>query len=138
MDDGYENLILDDEDEYKPEPQPTGWPPGALTSGASAIAALTLAVAGLMGWIGYPVAEALVGPADRPGDMRELAAVGAMVVLLVLLGAFWLSHRVVSDDDEVPAWARDVALGAVVVAAVGAALSIVTIVANLLSRSSTL
>ena len=132
MDDGYENLIENDE-EYLSEPH--WWSPGVLlTSAASAITAFTLTVAGMMGFVGYPVAEALVGPPEGPDDMRERAIVNGIVVLLLLMVAVWLSQRVILDEgEEAPAWGRHLAGSSVVIAAIGSALSIVTIAASLVS-----
>ena len=135
--DSYESIVRDgheDDDELR---ELRWWAPSSLlTSGTSAISAFTLAVAGVMGFVGYPVAEALVGFRDGPSGMRERAAVSAMVVLLFLLGTFWLSQRVLlDDDDEVPAWARHLAGSSVVIAAIGTVLSLVTIVASLSASS---
>ena len=136
--DSYEDLTEtedDDEDEYLTEGHwwSSSW---VLTTGASAITAFTLAVAGVMGFAGYPVAEALLGFPEGPDDMRYRAAVNAMVVLLFLIGTFWLSHRVLPDDeDEVPAWARNLAGSSVLIAAIGTVLSIVTIIGSLLADS---
>jgi uncharacterized BrkB/YihY/UPF0761 family membrane protein len=136
VNDAYNDLAQDDdEDEYLTEGH--WWSPSSvLTTGASAITAFTLAVAGVMGFVGYPVAEALLGFPDGHDDMRDRAAVSAMVVLLLLIGAFWLCHRVFLDDeDEVPAWARNVAGSAFVIAAIGTLLSTVTIIGSLLADS---
>ncbi len=131
MNDGYEDLMEDGEDEYLSEPH--WWSPSSvLTSGGSAITAFTIAVAGTVGFVGHPVAEALVGLPDGPNEMRERAIVSAMVVLLLLIGVFWLSHRVLLDDDEPPGWARNLAGSSVVIGTIGTVLSIVTIVASLL------
>jgi hypothetical protein len=121
----------DDADEYVLEP--SRWSASSLlTSGTSAITAFTLAVAGVMGFVGYPVAEVLVGVPKGPDDMKELTAVSAMVALALIVGAFWLSQRVF-DDDAVPAWARHLAGSSVVIAAIGAVLSTTTIVGSLLA-----
>lgn len=121
----------DDADEYVLEP--SWWSASSLlTSGTSAITAFTLAVAGVMGFVGYPVAEALVGVPKGPDDMKELTAVSAMVALVIIVGAFWLSRRVF-DDDAVPAWARHLAGSSVVIAAIGAVLATTTIVGSLLA-----
>lgn len=133
MRDGYENLVQDGDEEYVPEPR--WWSPSAvLTDGSAAIAAFTLAVVGTMGFVGRPVAEALVGLPERPGDLDEHAVVSAMIVLLLLLGALWLSQGVLLDEDEAaPAWGRNLAGASVVIAAIGATLSVVTIVASLVA-----
>ena len=135
MNDSYEELIQDDEEELVSEPR--WWSPSALlTSGASAISAFTLAVAGTLGFVGYPVAEALVGLPEGPGAIRDRAIANGIIVLLLLLGAFWLSQRVFLDgDDETPSWALHLAGSAVVIAAIGALLSTVTIIASLLDSS---
>lgn len=134
MDESYENLMeIEDDEEYVRAPR--WWSPGTLlTSEASAITAFTLAVTGLMGWVGFPVADALVGFSGRPDQVKERIVVGAIVALVVLIGAFWLCQRVLLDDDdgEVSAWPRHLAGASVVIAAIGSALSIVTVIGGLL------
>lgn len=134
MNESYENLMELDDDDEEFVPPSRWWSPGTLLTGeASAITAFTLAVAGLMGWIGFPVAEALLGATGFPDKLRERLVVSALVVLVVLIGTFWLCQRVLhDDDDEVAAWARHLAGASVVIAAIGATLSIVTIIAGLL------
>ena len=135
---------MDDNDQYVMqdyEGDVRWWSPSSvLTSGTSAITAFTLAVVGTMGFVGYPVAEALIGFPDGPGEMRERAVLSGMVVLLLLIGALWLSQRVLVDDEEeeeeeTPGWARHMAGSSVVLAAIGVVLSIVTISASLLHNS---
>ena len=125
-----------DADEYPMEP--SWWSPNSvLTSGASAITAFTLAVAGMLGFVGYPVAEALVGLPDGADVIQKRATVSGMVTLALLVGTFWLSHRVLSDDaDTVLAWPRHLAGIAVVLAAIGTALSTMTIVGSLLAHAA--
>ncbi len=134
MNDGYEDLVTeyDDDDGEEYGPQPRWWSPTSLlTSGASAVTAFTLAVAGTMGFVGYPVAEAIVGHGGSE-ELRERAIVNGMVVLLLLVAAVWLSHRVfLADDAERPAWSRHLAGSSVVIAAIGTVLARVTIVASL-------
>lgn len=64
----------------------------------SAITAFVLAVVALMGFVGFPVAEALVGFSGGPETMVERTAIAAMVVLLVVLGSCWLSQQVLDVD----------------------------------------
>ena len=134
MDDGYEDLVLDDEDkEYAPGTR--WWSPGSLlTGGTSAITALVFAYASLGNWLGFPVAEALLGFPQGPDDMRDRAIVASLIVLLLLFGALWLAGRVfVDDDDQAPQWVRHVAGSAVVIAVVGTVLSLLTIAGSLLA-----
>ena len=133
----FEDTAEDDNaDEY---PKERFWwsPSSLLTSGASAITAFTLAVAGMLGFVGYPVAEALVGLPDGPDGIQERAMVGAIVATVALalfFGTFPLSHRVLVDDsDTVPAWPRHLAGSAAVLAAIGTVLSTITIFGSLLA-----
>ncbi len=124
----------DNADEYTKEA--CWWSPSSLlTSGASAITAFTLAVAGMLGFVGYPVAEALAGLPDGPDVIQERATVGAIVAIVALalfFGTFPLSHRVLVDDrDTVPAWPRHLAGSAVVLAAIGTVFSTITILGSL-------
>ncbi len=132
MDDGYEDLITDD-DEEEPLSERRWWSPGSLlTTGASAITAFTISVAATMGFVGYPVAEAVVGFPSGPGEMRERAIVNGIVVLLLIVAVFWLGQRVLLDDEDGPGWGRHLTGSAVVIGAVGTVLATVTIVASLL------
>ncbi|MGI8806689.1 MAG: hypothetical protein ACR2KK_02320 [Acidimicrobiales bacterium] len=133
MNESHEDLMaVEVDDDYVKGPR--WWTPdGLLTVEASAITAFTLAIAGLMGWIGFPVAEALVGIPGGPAQMQERLVVSALIVLVVLIGAFWLCQRVLlDDDDDPPAWARHLAGASVVIAGIGTAFSIVTVVGALL------
>lgn len=131
--------LMDYEGDDLAEAEPRWWSPtGLLTPEASAITALTLAVVGVIGggFIGFPVAQALVGFGDGPDDMRMHNVVSAAIVLLLLLGTIWLARRVLLDDDvEASVWCRHLAGSAVIVAAVGSALSAVTIIGGLLQRA---
>jgi hypothetical protein len=132
MSDSYEDLEQD-EDEY--EVQPHWWSPNFLfTAEASAIVAFTLAVIGLMGFISDPLARALLGFPEGPHDMPTVAVVSGLVVLVLLVGSFWLSYGALVDDDyEVATWTRHLAVSSAVIAAIAVVLSVATIGASLLA-----
>ena len=68
---GFEDTAEDDNADVYPN-QRFWWSPSSLlTSGTSAITAFTLAVAGMLGFVGYPVAEALGGLTDGPDASRS-------------------------------------------------------------------
>ena len=133
--DDYEDLVVDGGDEEEYVSQARWWSPGSLlTSGTSAISALILAYSGLGIWLGFPVAEALLGFPEGPDDLADRTLVGAMVVLLLLIGALWLAKRVLAGDDEhMPQWAPHVPGAPVVIAGVAVVMALLTIAGSLLA-----
>jgi hypothetical protein len=133
-----DDYVIDYEEEDMAEAGAAWWSPASLLSPeASAITALALAVVGVIGggFISFGVAQALVGFGGGPDEMRLHVVVTAGIVLLLLLGVVGLARRVLVDDAvEIPAWSRHLAASAVVVSAVGTALSAVTVVGGLLQR----
>lgn len=147
MNDRENDLVQYDQEEVA---EAAWWSPAALLSSeASAITAFTLAVVAVVGggFIGFSAAQAVVGFAFEPNDMRKHSIVTAMIVLLVLIWAFWLARRVLLDEGNLdggdpdsgdlsgttnaPAWCRHLASSAIVVSAIGFTLSAVTIIGGL-------
>jgi hypothetical protein len=80
--------------------------------------------------------QAILGLTIEPVDYRWISLAPPVVLLLFALGAMLLGARAIRRDrDEAPTWAGQLARAAVVVAAVGAGLWVVAIVAGLLRGS---
>jgi hypothetical protein len=114
------------------------WSPSSLlTAEAAAITAFTFAVLSLLG--GSTTAtlmQAILGLTFEPVDYRWISLAPPVVLLLFALGAMLLGGRAIRGGrDEAPTWAGQLARAAVVVAVVGAGLSVVAIVAGLLRGS---
>jgi hypothetical protein len=114
------------------------WSPSSLlTAQAAAITAFTFAVVSLLGGTTtQTLMQAILGFTFEPIDYRWIVLVPPIVLLLFALGAMLLGARAIRRDrDEAPTWAGQLARAAVVVAVVGAGLSVVAIVAGLLRGS---
>ena len=117
--------------------EPTWWSPASLLSvEASAISAFTVALLGMFGGttIASVLVQAVVGAPWETHGWVGYSVLSAGTGLLFALGAMLLARRVLVDADA-PAWSGNLARAAVVVAAIGGALSIVAVLAAVVRGS---
>jgi hypothetical protein len=132
MSDRNDEIVYESDDRVA---APAWWEPSSLLSTeATAIVAFTFAVFSMFGFGSWTlVAQSVLGSPAGPEDLRWQNVLSALVLLLLSLAAILLGKRVLFEGhDGASAWPGQLARAAVVVAAVGAALSLVAILGGLL------
>ncbi len=111
--------------------EPAWWATASLLSvEASALSAFTVALLGMFGGttIASVLVQSVVGAPWEPDGWVWYSVLSAAMALLFALGAILLARRVLVDADA-PDWSANLARAAVVVAAIGVALSTVALLA---------
>ena len=117
--------------------EPTWWAPASLLSAeSSAVSAFTVALLGMFGGttIVPVLVQSVVGAPWEPDGWVWYSVLSAAMALLFALGAILLARRVLVVADA-PDWSGNLARAAVVVAAVGFALSTVALLAAAMQGS---
>jgi hypothetical protein len=123
------NDFIDQGDSRETTPERWWGPAGLLTPPAAATTAFALAVFSMLGQGTWTTAvQSFFGTSFGPNDYSIILAATGVATGALALGALWLGRRVVTDGRAVASWEGHLARAAILVAALGAVLSILTII----------